>query len=78
MTNGELQGFAFGAVIVENAHFDEFMGVQGIVDLAQHSGRQPVLADHDNGGKRVRLSAQGAAFGGGQGQHPVSLPDSGG
>lgn len=65
VADGELQRFAFGAVIVENAHFDEFVGIQGVVDFAQHGRRQAVLTDHDDGGKRMRLGAQGAAFDGG-------------
>ncbi len=73
--NGKLQRFAFGAVIVENAHLDEFVGAQGAVDFVQYRRRQPVLADHDYGVKRMRLRAQGTAFGGGQCQHAASVPE---
>ncbi len=56
---GLKHGFARGAVIREDTHFDQAVGVQGGIGFFLDSGAEPVTADHHN---RVKMVRQGAVF----------------
>ena len=56
------QRFALVAVVAEHANLDELVREQIDVDLVQHRGREPVLADGDDRMQRMRLGAKGAAL----------------
>jgi hypothetical protein len=53
-----------GACVAEDANLDELVRAQIDVDLVQHRGREPVLADGDDGVKVMRLGAERAALAG--------------
>lgn len=50
------------AVVAEDADLDELVRQEVDVDLMQHRGREPVLADDDERVEVVGLCAKGAAF----------------
>jgi len=52
------------AGVAEHANLDELVRAQVDVDLVQHRGREPVLADRDDGVKMMRLGAKRASLGG--------------
>ena len=56
------QRFALVAVVAEHADLDELVREQVDVDLVQHRGREPVLADADDRMQVMRLGAKRAAL----------------
>ena len=61
-----VNGFACAAVVVEHAHFDQPVGVQGGIDFFLYGCSQAVAADHDHGVKVVGIGTVFPAFGWGQ------------
>jgi len=64
------------ADIAERAHLDQLVRAQVDVDLANDGGRQPVLADRNDGMQMMRAGTQRAPFGGSYGEHRRSVTES--
>jgi len=58
------QRLALTAIVARHADLDQFVRQQVDVDLVQHGGSEPVLADDDEGVEVVRLGATCPALGG--------------
>jgi hypothetical protein len=58
--------FARGAVVAEDAHLDQTMGIECSVGFLAHGGGQAVAADSDHRVEVVRGGAVFASLGGGQ------------
>lgn len=56
------QRFALVAIVAEHSDLDELVREQIDVDLVENRRRQSVVADGDDGMKRVRPRAEGAAL----------------
>jgi hypothetical protein len=59
-------GFAGDAVVRENTHLDQAMGVERAIDFFFDIDRQAVVSDHDYGVKVVRIGAVNFALGRGK------------
>ena len=57
---------ACGAVVVEDAHLDESMGLECGIDLLLNGGRKSVATDQDHGVQMVGIGAVFPALGGSQ------------
>ena len=60
-------------VVDEHTYLDELVRKQIDVDLVQHAGGKPVLADAHDRAQPVRLGPKIAALGWGQGKHGCSV-----
>ena len=58
------QRFAFASIVAEHANLDQLMRQQIDVDLVQHRGGEPVLADGDDRVEGMRFRAMSPALGG--------------
>ena len=61
-----VHGFAGSTVVTQNTNFDQAMGFEGRVCFFDNSGRQAVVANHDNGVEVVRFGSVNLALGGSQ------------
>ncbi len=57
-------GLALDAVVVGDAHFDQFMGKQADVDFMQDGGGEAGMPDDDHRMQSMSLGTQIAALGG--------------
>ncbi len=55
-------GFPLLAVVVKDAHFDQFVGQQIDIDFVHYRRRETRVADHHHGVQGMRRRAQGTAF----------------
>ena len=67
--DAQQQRVAVRAHVAEDTDLDELVRRERDVDLVQHGGRQPMLADDHDRMQRVGPGAQRAAFGGGERVH---------
>jgi len=52
-----VHALAGGAVVIENPHLDQPVGVQCSVDLPDHGRRQAITADQYHGGQAMGMGA---------------------